>query len=974
MFAVASTVLMLLFAAHARAQPPPPDAAARAAEAQVDAWTLVRRSHAEAEVAAQAAANAAVADITRDRVAEARSEAAAAARELDGRSSPAIDRAMERAGEAELAFDRAVLREKSAENEEIRELRARERRTAGKILQLTRTSHDDLDRLDRRRRAIDAKVGDLVGQVRNAELEEDEPLPSPSELRTALVDVYHEDRRLAERRSEVVADLARAHERLALIEESLDALDGTAGELQGREGAVLEADRDYRTLAIQLAEAELTLIDDGAADLQTYRRVFERGLRRALKDAPAAQTREVQGLTDEAVEFAALVVADRMRAAKRMWRNVPQALVDGVDNLSSIDFWTWIAGLFLSVLPLLFFLVFRRWLPALLDRLYRSVSRFASARRNPRFVARFFEFLTAIVRPALNYAVIMIVLGYIQARFPQTTFLVELVTAYFVFRIGVSAAELTRPTASRLEHADEEYRDLIAHFRHVAGEPKWLSPEAARELRSTAREIFRVWLAVRSVQIVAIELAGFTLIGALVRVVGAATLVAVVLKAVSQWRSSIARLFSRVAPDRFAPTVDFVTRHAERWYGLVVVAFALVYIVIHETVMFVRHFVRSTAWFRALNRIVFRARFQRRIRDREARALEEAPAEYLSLFEPSVGEPPGGRLERPSDDQVDEFWTSWQRQARGGYVICSPPGCGKSSELARLRRKVEASDSIKVISTALEQRLFRSDDFVRWVAELLDIEVDDPHDVDALIEALCELEPHALFIDEANRSFGRCVEGYDGFETMTRVVRETARRHFWCLGFDLHGWRFVNYVLPRAHRFASVVEIPALDLDETADLILRRHELSGFALEIGEGDVAPETLDRDAEIRAFMRYVYETTDGNIAAALALWRRSVRSTGESSIVLRLDLPPELPDAVGDDGWFLLSALAQHGPLSLDQLAHIENEDEGELAILMDVFVDHSIVERTDAREYRLSPAHYPHVIRHLVGSNFLYGDV
>lgn len=884
-----------------------------------------------------------------------------------------VQRVLELTQEAEVAFDRAVEAEKGAVSEKLRELRSEERRTAGKILELTRSSRDELERLHQRSEELNQELSALVVQVRRAELGE-EAFPSPTELRDVLISIYERVRVVRARLREVAAELELKRVRLSSIEESLEDFEGGNSEVRRRERAVLEANRSYRKLAIQLAEAELSLLERRSAELADHRALFEKGLRHALSDAPATQRREVQGLSDAAVNFAGMVASDRARQARILWREAPRYLESSARHLSSIDFWVWVAGLLLSVLPLLFFLVFRRWIPSILGRLSRWVSKLASARRNPHFVGRFFELLTAIVRPSLNYAVIMVIVGYVETRFAQVSFLAELVTAYFVYRIAISAAEMTRPTPERLEHADEEYRDLIAHLRWIAGDPKWLSTQASRELRSTVVEIFTVWLMVRTAQILVDELFGFTLIDAFTNNVGAAALVIVVLKGVSQWRATIARLFAKVAPERFAPTVEFVNRHAQRWYGLVVVAFALIYIIVHEVVVFTRRFVSSTAWFRALNKFIFRARFQRRLRDREAQPLQPAPPAYLELFG-SSDVFPGGRLERPSDVQVEEMWTSWQENPRGGHVVCAPPGGGKSAELARLRALVDSTDAGSTMTTvfvALTGRMHRSDDFLTWLCDLLDLRVKPLADLEVVIDELLAMAPHALFIDDANRCFARAVEGYDAFETMTHVVRATSRRHFWCLGFDLHAWVFVNYVRPRSHRFARVVTIPPLELDETSDLIVQRHAVSGFDLELDQDDVVMEELDREAELAGFIRYIHETTSGNLACALAVWRRSAKVSGDSSIVMRLDAAPRLPTRVGDNGWFLLSALVQHGPLSLGELARIENEDEGDIATLMGIFVDHGVVERNRAGEFAITSIHYPQVVRNLVGSNFLYG--
>ena len=884
-------------------------------------------------------------------------------------TAPGVDRVVELAREAELAFDLAVDMEERAENEELRTLRRKERETAGKILALTRTSRDDLQQLHRKSRSFDERYADLLIEVRRARLDE-APFPAPAELRPALVDLYRARADLTSRMRQLETDIARTRERLAIVQEAYDALAPGGREVRERERAVLAADRTYRDLKMQLAEAELALVTERLDDLDRRRRSFERGIRGALASASASERRSVNGLSDASVELLTLLISDRVLTAKQVWWELPDYVDEGIEQLRSIDFWAWLAGLFLSLLPLLVFLVFNRWIPAILDRLTDVTLQLASARRNPRFVGRAFEVLAAVAQPVLNYAVVMVAIGYIAERFSAWTFVLDLVTAYFVYRIGVSAAEVARPTAERLARADEDYRDLIERLRTIIGEAGWTATGGARELRATVARLLTVWVIVRSAQIVVDVLFGFTLLGTVANGAGAFVLFVFVLQALSQWRAAIARLFARVAPERFAPTVRFVQEHAEKWYGIVIVAFALVYIVTHEVVMFVRRFVLSTSWFRSLSRVVFRARFQRRLRDRAERSFGPAPPDYIELFTPA-SEIPGGRLARPSDAMVDSLWSSWRADPRGAYVICAPPGCGKSAELSRLRDEVVDGAQVTVIATSVEGRMLRRDQFVDWLAGVAGLDVPSG-DQAALIAALMQLEPHAFFIDDANRTFARTVEGYDAYESLTSVLRATAARHFWCIGFDAHAWRFVNYAKPRAHRFADVVTIPPLELDETMDLIMSRHRESGFELELGADNMWADPLDREEELRGFTRYLYETTGGNLASTLALWRSAVKSAGDDVIAITLDTGKDVTLPGGDMGWFLLAAIIQHGPLTVDDLVHIENLDEGEIAVLTELYLDAGILERVAGGEVRIAAQHYPRVTRQLVGSNFLYG--
>lgn len=880
------------------------------------------------------------------------------------------ERIYELSREAEDALRRAVELEEAAQDAQIRELRAAERRTAQKTLELTTASRERFESLAAESQTLDDTLSDLAVQIRRAELAEADPV-DPETLRASLTAIYEQIQSLSRRRNDVRSELETKREKLESVRESLSEIEEGTNEIRRRERKVIVTNYNFRELEVELAEAEISLLNDRLEELAEQRDLFESGMRRSLEVASMPERESVQGLSDAAVEFATLVFYDRARQGRQLIRRAPRHVERIADGVTSVDFWVWISGLFLSILPLLFFLVFKRWIPALLLKLFEVVQGFRSAKRNPHFTGRFFELLAAIVRPSLNYVVIIVIIGYVETRFPQAYIFAELVTAYFVYRIALSIAENARPLNVRLERADEEYGEAIRRFRMVAGDARWLSSEVAADIRSTVVEIFTVWLVVRFLQIGIDFLFGFTLIGAVASKLGTAILVLVVLKNLSQWRLTIARIFARVAPKRFNDTVAFVEKHAQRRYGLIVVSFALLYIIGHEIFVFVRRFVTSTSWYLAISRVVFRARFRRRMRERETRELAPAPPEYLRLFEQLDEEGTGERLHRPGDRRVTGFWEDWRQNPRAGYVVTAPRGGGKSHELERLRRHIASSDDITTRSLRMTGRMHSASDFIVWLSDALELDLEPTADVAATVEALVQLPENAFFIDEANRCFARAVEGYDAFEAMTRIVRATAHRHFWVLGFDLHAWHFVNFVRARHHRFASVVSIPPLDVEGVSNLILGRHELSGRELRLEQEELDADEFDRASELSGFLRYLHQISGGNIASSLALWRQSVKLDGDA-IVISLEEPPGLPTGIADDGWFLLSALVQHGSLSLEDMAHIENEDEGEIAVLLDAFVDHGVVEATSQDEYRIRSTHYPQVVRFLVGSNFLYG--
>lgn len=203
---------------------------------------------------------------------------------------------------------------------------------------------------------------------------------------------------------------------------------------------------------------------------------------------------------------------------------------------------------------------------------------------------------------------------------------------------------------------------------------------------------------------------------------------------------------------------------------------------------------------------------------------------------------------------------------------------------------------------------------------------------ESISRRLAEAEgPRLVVVENGERLFKRAPGGQEAAARFLRAIRETGPGVMWLVLISEAGATLLDALVGLEGRFDAVIEVPPMDADQIAAMLLARHRLSGRGLELAgirRGPLErlwPARLASPRRGETALRHFHALSGGNPRQALTLWLAAAHAEGEGAGRIVIGPLPRatgpLGRALGLDARLLLAALAQHGPLRPELLAAI-----------------------------------------------------
>lgn len=309
----------------------------------------------------------------------------------------------------------------------------------------------------------------------------------------------------------------------------------------------------------------------------------------------------------------------------------------------------------------------------------------------------------------------------------------------------------------------------------------------------------------------------------------------------------------------------------------------------------------------------------------EGGRAEELPAMYRWLFrlEPlDDGHLLVGRAEQ--SDLLRRVLGRLEEGESCSVAVVGEPESGKTSLL-----NVAVSDlggGIQLRRGRVNRRVSSRAECLRWLARFLGLDAPEGVGrVGELAEALGGRR-EVVVLEGLHRLFRRRVGGYDAVRAFGELVGATRDRMAWVVSCDLEAWRFLRRVSPLSRRFDQVLELPPLSPDETGEVILRRHRLTGYGLRFLPGDALPAS--RESRLSAageeerqelLRRWCFEDLRARagrtVGTTIRAWRACLLPPVAHEVrVLPVRVPdPGFLEELDRETRFVLAELALHGDL-------------------------------------------------------------
>lgn len=907
--------------------------------------------------------------------------------------------------------ERAKARESRERDAQVRRLISKRRAVLEEIADVARHQTEQIQEAGERR----AERVEAFAKSREefeARISEFPLAPTPTYSQQKVDPIF--DKLLGGRRD--VRDSLRLHQ---------DQIDDAQEKLDAANEALEKTNEQVEVARDELEELGETVVGEQKVKLAEARRDLERRKLEAYRDIVQARTKQLEldreqlDYYNESIERLLPRISDQKYDAfysifrdenwRSAWFGVRQALERTVDivemrleqglelpnRLTSVELWGWILGLigWLVALAAVVY-VSQHYTDPFIRKLTGWALRRRVFQRYARVTIKAAEVLRSIIRPVVLYLVIDKLVAYVVEAFTELVFVSWFVDAIFLFWIVMTLVKvMVLPRRYREEAGRSPAPDLVqigaSDGRQSLSAVDVITIEItrARKLVRSVRIILVFWLLEHYVPRAVTELVGHSVISWLVKTFFVWGLAIVVYMVLSTWKDDIAALFVRLAEDRLPRSVEFVKNHKDRFYGVLVIAVAFIYVAFREVGQFARTHASDTEWSKRVSNFVFRKRIEMQQKERSGEATETEgmseplPPDYAEYFGQRALDDENFKVMR--EDQLEYVVAdarAFLRDGRpqGSLAISAEQGMGKTSLLNDVSRAfAKEFPDLSMKHTSLAAKVV-DDGVLGFVADLFELE-EVPASRTELVDVLREIEPRVMIIDDCHHLFVREIGGFAGLDTFLEVVNLTDDIHYWVLTFNKYAWNYINRVRPRKHYFGQILELRPWNEREIQELVQRRNALAGRNVSFTDLVVTHEEGDHDfyeiiKTANGYFRLLHEFSGGNPMVALRFWKRSVKADAAGHIQVSLFRKPTMHpiQQLSDEYLFALAAIAQHGALDAQEIADIINSDRAFCEMALNYFEEREIVELDPSgRRAYLSPLYFRQVVKKLSASNFLW---
>ena len=898
--------------------------------------------------------------------------------------------------DAVLALEQAKAREKRERDESIKRLLKRETELAELNLSSTRNHNEKLGKLTEENTQFEKQFADEKGQLLESREKIDSKPPmaaqkladplvgkivrSRRDIRTKLLSAYEKLRDSRVMLKKHTSDLADARDQLDTEEGLEQSLGGS--DIWNRRVAVAKAELELQEKLVDHQTKIHELLRSRRNILTEHHTYLEDSLQFVLGFTSNSGAAESYRLNDENVH-------DVFQAANIMYERVyaeaQRRSAQLTDISVSVSLFTWIGALLLRLIPVGLVLFFVPFLPGPLQRLYGYLINFRTFRRRPALTIKIFEVVYFLARPVLLWITLDYVASFVAQDVWLLSFLPDVVDALFTYIIVRDIVSVLFVPRSERDPQGEFNRDMKLSFQERSISVMELSTAQAKKLMRSVRVFVLFWILAGLVPAWTEALTGIGVLSRWTTFLARLGFGVVAFWTISKWRDEIGDLFVKLAEDRLPWAVKLVNEHRARPYGVIIIAFASIYVLFYEGAAFGRKYILQSELFKSARNFVFRKRIELQQREREEaaeNAPEEAPLpdEYVSLFrdrelvDDQVFVDRGGYLKTLCDD-----FEEWKENGRMGSVaLVAEEGMGRSSMIEAMLRDESIFEGYQIRRQGPKSKHVRRVEVLQHIAEVFGIK-DSFTSSEKLIEKILELEPSVVILDDAHHFFMRRIGGFDGMDTLLEIVSLTDQKHWWLLSFNKYAWDYINRVKTRSHHFGDKILMKPWTEEELQRLIEFRNARVEFSLDftslvtrdLTEND---EFLEVIKSAKGYFRYLHEYCGGNPRLGMLYWLRSLTLKGEDTLSVTLFRRPSTAefDKFTDDHWFVLTALAQHGRLNPAEIGSVINSDPGFCTLAINYLEELGLViVDPETMRAKLAPLYFRQVLRRLANNNFLY---
>ncbi|MCB0752653.1 MAG: hypothetical protein KDC52_14370, partial [Ignavibacteriae bacterium] len=350
--------------------------------------------------------------------------------------------------------------------------------------------------------------------------------------------------------------------------------------------------------------------------------------------------------------------------------------------------------------------------------------------------------------------------------------------------------------------------------------------------------------------------------------------------------------------------------------------------------------------------------------------ISKLPIVYQRLFKNQPVEEDRFFIGRKQELQViNKAFLNWNKNKFAPVVIVSEKGAGASSLTNMAKKQIERT--YQVIHVKLSINIYQPDIFLQLISEKLNLE--PIANFEELIKTINSLASKKVIIMENIEAlFLRTVNGFEVLKMFFQMLSLTNKKIFWIATCNKYAWDYLDKVLSIEDYFAYHVEFEKFSDTEIKDIIMKRHNMSGYKLNFlpSKADLENKQFKKlnEEQKKNFLRNEFfeelnEISQSNVGLAQLFWLRSITSLSNNQINISSlsNIDFSFLKSISKAKVFSLYALLIHDGLTIEQHAKVFNISTDESKLLLYTMHDDGEIVLKD-NIYRVNFLLYVHTIK------------
>ncbi len=329
-------------------------------------------------------------------------------------------------------------------------------------------------------------------------------------------------------------------------------------------------------------------------------------------------------------------------------------------------------------------------------------------------------------------------------------------------------------------------------------------------------------------------------------------------------------------------------------------------------------------------------------------------------------------------ESINKQYRNFKDSHAAKVMIYGETGSGKTSLLNFMRNNILKKE--RVIDITIDKTITTTSELVSIISQAFEIE--NVSNTSELAKHLNKLqEPVVLICENFHNLYLRTVGGFGLLNDFLLLMNQTQKKIFWIVTGNKYSWDYLQVVAEIKPHFTRVIDLGNLNAEEIENVITKRQRISGYQVKY-----RPSLADKEMKAfkkcktpkdkqkflaKKFFSRLATASGGNLMVAMQLSLQAIEKVEKDYLIVNADVKVDSSflNALSEESFYVLTALLQHGVLSIKQTATIFNMKLDNATLIMNSLCDKSIILENEGH-YKIHPYLFRPVVQVLTNKNLL----